>query len=172
MTHRRVAALAAFLMLALTLPALVLAHSDLVQSDPADGATLTTTPYTLTATFSQDIDLDASTLVVKNASGVEVAHGTVNPDDNKMMTAELPVLSDGVYTVRWTTVTPDDSGIENGTYTFRVAATNASATPAPSSGPIFPPPSESGSNDLLIALVLAAIGIAAVVLFVFFRGRR
>jgi hypothetical protein len=77
-------------------------------------------------------------------------------------------LPDGDYTVSWTTVTPDDNGIERGTFTFTVAA--AGATPAPT--PIVITPGATGSNDVLLALLLAAIGIGAVVLFVFFRGRR
>lgn len=147
---------------------LVVAHADLVESDPADGSTLTTTPYTLTATFLEEIDTEASTLVVENSSGVEVATGTVDSDDNTMMTAELPQLPDGVYTVRWTTVTPDDTGIERGTFTFTVAA--AGTTPAPT--PVVITPGTSGNSDILIALVLAALAIGAVVLFVVLRGRR
>ena len=168
MTHRATAALAVFALLALSLPALVVAHGDLVESDPADGATLTATPYRLTATFAEEIDPEASTLIVEDASGADVVTGSVNPDDPTMITAELPHLPDGVYTVRWTTVTPDDSGVERGTFTFTVAA--ASATPAPT-----PPPNAGamgGSNDVLLALVLAAIGIGVIVLFVIVRSRR
>ena len=36
-------------------------------------------------------------------------------------------LAPGTYSVRWTTVTPDDNAIERGTFTFTVAA----PTPAP-----------------------------------------
>jgi methionine-rich copper-binding protein CopC len=168
MTYRFRVAFAAAALVALAVPALAMGHADLVSSDPADGSTLSTTPYTLTATFAEEIDTEASTLFVENSSGVEVAHGTVNADDNTMMTAELPALPDGVYTVRWTTVTPDDNGIERDTFTFTVAP--AATTPAPT--PVAITPGSTGSGDILIALVLAAIGIAVVVAFVFLRGRR
>ena len=167
MNVRSMANLIVAALLALSLPAFVMAHAHLEESDPADGATITT-PYTLSATFSEEIDPLASSLVVKDASGAEVASGSVDPDDHTTMTADLPQLRDGVYTASWTSVTPDDGGIERGTFTFTVAA--AGATPAPT--PIVITPGAAGSNDVLLALLLAAIGIGAVVLFVFFRGRR
>jgi methionine-rich copper-binding protein CopC len=167
MTSRFRAALVVAAVLALVLPALAIAHAGLVESDPADGATITT-PYTLTATFAEEIDPETSTLIVKDASGAEVAAGSVNAADLTTMTADLPQLPDGAYMVSWTTVTPDDTGIERGTFTFTVAA--AGATPAPT--PIVITPGATGSNDVLLALLLAAIGIGAVVLFVFLRGRR
>jgi methionine-rich copper-binding protein CopC len=167
--RRSVAALVAACLLTSAGAALVLGHANLVESDPADGATLTTTPYTLTATFAEAIDAEASTLFVESASGQQVATGAVNADDATKMTADLPALPDGVYTVRWTTVTPDDNGVERGTFNFTVAS--GSATPTPTAAPTTG--GGSSGNDVVLALVLAAIAIGAVVLFVVFsRGRR
>lgn len=153
------------------LPVLVLAHAGLVTSDPIDGSTITT-PYTLTATFEEAIDPELSTLTVENAAGEIVSSGVVDADDQGpvRMTAELPALPDGVYTVRWTTVTPDDTGIERGTFTFNVASVVASATPFPT-----PPPNDGirdYSEDPIVAVGLAAIAIIFIVAFIFFRRRR
>jgi copper resistance protein C len=167
MTHRFAALLVAALA-SLAIAGVVLAHAELESSDPADGATITT-PYTLTATFSEEIDIERSTLIVENSAGAQVAAGTVNADDHTVMTAELPALPDGVYTVRWTSVTPDDNGIERGTFTFNVASAPGSPTPAPSPAPVEP---SGSSNDTLIAVGLAAVLILAVVAFIFLRGRR
>jgi LPXTG-motif cell wall-anchored protein len=159
------AAIAATLAFA-ALPVIVLAHASLVNSDPAAGATITT-PYTLVATFAEETDPARSTLIVENSSGAQVAAGTVNADDQTKMTAQLPTLADGVYTVRWTTVTPDDNGVERGTFTFNVGSGSAAPAPTP------PAVGATGSsNDVLIAVGLAAILILAVVAFVFVRGRR
>jgi len=168
MTHR-ITALTVVALIAFALPTIALAHAHLEESDPAAGATLTTTPYTLTATFSEEIDPEASSLVVERPDGSAVVEGGVSADDPTMMTAELPLLEPGEYVVRWTTVTPDDNGVERGTYTFNVAAAAPSATAAPTAPPAT---GTGGGNDLLIALVLAAVAIGGVVLFVFLRGRR
>ncbi|MEO8626088.1 MAG: copper resistance CopC family protein [Candidatus Limnocylindrales bacterium] len=159
------AAIGAMLAIA-ALPGIVLGHADLETSDPADGATITT-PYTLSATFAEEFAPDRSSLTVENASGAVVAQGTAGAD-SKSMTAELPALPDGAYTVRWTTVTPDDNGIERGTYTFNVGA--AVSTPTPTS----PPTGDAtgSNNDVLIAVGLAAVLIIGVVAFVIVRGRR
>lgn len=184
--------------LALALPATTLGHAELVSSDPPDGGTLTTTPYTLTATFDDELTPDGSSIVVENSSGTQVATGTVSEADALVMTADLPALPDGEYTVRWTAVTADDAAVERGSYSFTVigaAATatasatanvppsdRASATPssAPSATPpatpsATPPPGpapDGSSNDALIAIGLAAAMIGAVVAFIVIRGRR
>ena len=164
---RVAAAIAAALALA-ALPVIVLGHASLVSSDPPDGGTIPGTPYTLTATFAEETDPAQSSLIVENSAGAQVASGAVNADDQTRMTAELPALPDGLYTVRWTTVTPDDNGIERGTFTFTVGS--SVSTPAPTAAP---GSGASGSNnDVLIALGLAAVLIVGVVAFVLLRGRR
>ena len=151
------------------LPVIVLAHAQLVSADPPVGGTLPTTPYTLTATFDEELTPDGSSIVVEGPNGAEVATGTVSAADDKTMTAPLPTLGAGTYTVRWTAVTADDLAVEHGTYTFNVGSSPTSATPAPT------PPTggaNGSSNDVVIAMVLAAALIAGVVAFIFIRGRR
>jgi LPXTG-motif cell wall-anchored protein len=109
----------------------VAAHAQLESSDPADGETITT-PYTLTATFTEPFDPQRSFVRVQDASGAVVAEGGVSDDDPRTMIVELPELPAGEYRARWQTVTPDDNGRENGTFTFNVAA---AATPAPTQTP-------------------------------------
>lgn len=159
---------------ALCLAATAFGHAELVASDPPDGGTLTTTPYTLTATFSEEIDAGQSSLVVESVAGAEIARGAVSPDYPTLMTADLPLLEPGPYTVRWTSVTEDDQGVERGTFTFSVAAPGASATPAATPTPTAPPADGSSglSGDVLWAIALAAVAIGAVVAFVLLRGRR
>jgi methionine-rich copper-binding protein CopC len=165
----KVAAAIVALGVLVTLPVLVLGHAALVSSDPPAGGTLTTTPYTLTATFNDELTAEGSSIVVENSSGAEVARGTVSSTDAHVQTAELPALPDGEYTVRWTSVSADDAAVERGTYTFTIGVA-ASATP--SATPPSAPGSGGASNDVLIAVGLAAVLIVAVVGYVFIRGRR
>jgi LPXTG-motif cell wall-anchored protein len=86
------------------------------------------------------------------------------------MTVELPAMADGQYKVLWTAVSLDDQAVERGQYTFNVSAAAASATPTPTPAPA--DGATGSSNDVLIAIGLAAVLIVAVVGYVFIRGRR
>ena len=169
---RTIAAIAAAL-LVLVWSSVALGHAELVTSDPAEGATITT-PYTLRATFDEEVDPDPtrSSIVITNAAGAEVARGGVSADDHTMMTAELPELPPGTYTARFLAYTADDRFTERGRFTFNVgAAPTAAPTPTPS-----PNGGQGGqtgnSGDLLIALVVAAIGLAGIGTFIVMRMRR
>jgi len=178
------AAAAAFLLLLVTIP-FVAAHAELEESDPADGATITT-PHTLTATFSEEFSSDPtkSFISVEDSSGTEVATGGQDPDDTLKMTVDLPELEPGTYTVRWQTTTVDDNGVERGTFTFDVAAaatnepstsaTTAPATVAPT--PAATPTTGGGQStgigtDVLMALAIGVVIIGLVAFLVFRRSR-
>jgi hypothetical protein len=165
----KVAAAIAAVFALLALPVIALAHASLVNSDPAAGATITT-PYTLTDTFAEEADPTRSTLTVENSSGAVVATGTVNADDETKITAALPALPDGTYTVRWTTVTSDDNGVERGTYTFIVGSTNVRPAP-PCVGQDCASNQGNGGNDVFVAIGIAAVLIGAIAIAVF-GGRR
>jgi methionine-rich copper-binding protein CopC len=170
-------------LLLLPLAATALGHADLVHSDPADGKTIQT-PFTITATFSEEFDPnpERSFMSVVNVDEVEVARGQVSQDDPTVMTVDVPVLDPGEYTVRWQTTTADDNGVERDTFTFNVASAPPSASPS-STAPTSASPGPAGggdegqaeqneSNDLLLALAIAAVAIGAVAIFVFARMRR
>ena len=185
-------AVAALLLLLGAVP--VYAHAELEESDPADGATITT-PYTLTAIFSEEIGTDRSRIVVTDSAGTEVARGGIGADDATVMTVELPELDPGEYTAGWTAVTPDDNGVTRGEINFTVAE---AATPSPTAAPtpsataggpsptatprqtVSPtpaptPPGGGGQtasgNDILLALALAAVVLLTLGVYLFTRRR-
>jgi len=189
---------AAFLLAGLTLlasAAVALGHAELVDSDPPDGGT-TSTPYELTATFDEPLEPNSS-IVIQDAAGDEVAAGGPEAGDVTVLVAELPELPAGEYRARWTATTADGH-TERGTFTFTVTApptpspsptdtpaaspapSPPAATPSPTRQPsptIAPTPTQGGeptvgANDLLLALLLAAVAIGGVILYVFLRGRR
>jgi methionine-rich copper-binding protein CopC len=120
----------AALMLMLALP--VSAHAELKSSTPADKATLTTAPTQISLTFSEETSPTKSGGSVTDASGAMVSTGfTVNPVDGTKMTITLkPNLPNGVYTVKWNTLTEDDNGMVNGTFTFTVQVPSGSGATA------------------------------------------
>ena len=169
----------------------VAAHAELVSSDPADGATIET-PYTVTATFSEEFSADPEItfIRVQDAAGDTVASGGQSPDDALMMTVDVPALDPGEYTVRWQTTTADDNGVERGTFTFTVAATStaaptatarastpaATSTPSATAAPTATPSGSGGSstgsnNDVLLALAIGVL-IVGVLAFILVRRSR
>jgi len=188
MKTRLCGALALAIALVAAFGAVALAHAQLTSADPAQGDTIKT-PYSLSATFDDALTPDGSSIVIVDANGTTVASGTVSTSDDHTMTAELPLLPDGGYEVKWTAVSADDKAVERGLYQFQVSASASAAPPtqAPASaaasaapathGPTPVPSATNGSgggggNDLLIAIVLAVVIIGGVAGFVLYRNRR
>ena len=172
----RGAAVAVFLLVLAAVPAF--AHAELEESDPQDGAIITT-PYTLTASFSEEFDPQRSFIRVENVSGDVVAEGEQDVNEPLVMTADLPTLPPGEYTVRWQTTTPDDNGVERGTFTFDVAAApTQSATQSPTSAPAPAPTQRGGAglsgsgNDILVALLVGLVLLGGIGAYLYMRSRR
>ncbi len=113
------------LVLSMALWSVASAHAKLVSSDPAAGAKLTTAPAKVTLVFSEEISekADESNVTVTDEQGNEVGKGGLdNTDlDHKTQSATLKAgLGDGIYTVKWNALTPDDNGHSDGSFTFGV----------------------------------------------------
>jgi copper resistance protein C len=115
-------------LLALIVAAPVLAHTELVASDPADGAVLAVPPATVTVTFSETIDPDRSRFKLVGPGGT-VGIGRV-ADDAKVLVLGRLDLGPGAYEIQWT-VASKDGHIERGRIRFAVSA----PTPAPPTAP-------------------------------------
>jgi len=125
MKRRIGVALILALALSLGLFGIASAHAKLVSSDPAAGAKLTAAPAKVTLVFNEEISDKAadSFFHVMDASGAEVGSGQLdNSDlDHKTLSGALKAgLGDGVYTVSWQTITPDDQGKSEGSFKFGV----------------------------------------------------
>jgi methionine-rich copper-binding protein CopC len=113
------------LVLSMALWSVASAHAKLVSSDPAAGTKLTAAPAKVTLVFSEEISdkADESNVTVTDEQGNEVGKGGLdNTDlDHKTQTATLKTgLGDGIYTVKWNALTPDDNGHSEGSFTFGV----------------------------------------------------
>lgn len=179
---------AALLAALLALGAPAQAHDTLLESDPADGATLETSPEAITLTFSADI-LDVSPLVrITDESGEQLAE--IAPSiDGPVATATLEEpLPAGTSTVQWRVVSSDGHPIE-GTFEVTVeqdaAAEETTEAPAEESAPAeTAAPAEEGEQataeaaeeesgssmtPLLIVLGVAVIGAVVAVLLIMRR---
>jgi len=120
----RRALLRAVLAVAISLaPTIVLAHSQLVRSDPARRATVTRAPARVQLWFSERLEPAYAEASVWNAAGTQVdAHDArVDPADPVLLAVSTPNLGPGRYTVRFRVVSVDGHVVES-SYTFTVAA--------------------------------------------------
>jgi methionine-rich copper-binding protein CopC len=184
----------------IVLPGVVAAHAEVKVATPADGATVSEPVAEVSATYTEDLASDGSSLRVTDATGATVARGGVDPtDDRRMVATPAAPLSSGTYTVASTAKAPDGH-IERTKWTFTVdiaptpaptpaAPSNAptdspsiapsiAPTPAPSATASISPgpsaddaPSASGSDVLLPIIVALAIVALAGALLLGRRGR-
>lgn len=138
MVPRLALALVMMLAVTVTLSTTASAHSRLQSSTPSDGQVLTAEPAAVSGTYSEEADAVQSYMKVyytgANGNNVEVDNGDgkIDPNVRTNMNVTLkPGMGDGTYTVKWHTVTDNDGGIVDGSFSFTVKS-NASAT-APTS---------------------------------------
>lgn len=124
----------AFLLGALVLGALVsavyvpvaLAHAEIESCTPAFDSTVETAPDKVVCKASQGMRADGSKLSVFNAAGVQVDKGDSAVDlsdaDRTTISVSLDTakVTDGVYLVKWTTVSADDGDEASGEFKFTV----------------------------------------------------
>ncbi len=122
------------LILSLVAGGTVSAHAKLKSSSPADGAKLTSAPTTVSAVYEEETSLTGSKfdLYYAPAGGdppTLVAAGKVDVNDRTKMSVNLPAGSgDGLYTVQWHTLTEDDNGQADGSFSFTVGTQPAAGS--------------------------------------------
>ena len=146
---RALVAIAAALLLGGLFAGTAAAHSHLVRSTPAGGAVLGAEPATVSATYEEDVSLSKSTFQVyyqPDASSPQVpadnGSGHVDVNQRTLMSATLqPGLGAGIYTVKWHTLTEDDNGQVDGTFSFTVKGTPSASGSAstPTAAPVIAP---------------------------------
>jgi methionine-rich copper-binding protein CopC len=102
------------------------AHARYDHSDPASESVVPTAPAQLQAWFTEGVRNQGSSLQVMDAAGNRVDNNDgqvdLNDPDRKRMFVSLQSLPDGVYTVRWVTVSADDGDQAEGSFRFGVGA--------------------------------------------------
>ena len=103
------------LSLVLCVPTSAWPHARLVKSVPASRAVLSKAPAQVQLWFSERLEARFCHLSVWNAEGQRVDSGDtqVDPADPKKLSAGLPALAMGIYTVQYRVLSVDSHIVEN-----------------------------------------------------------
>jgi copper transport protein len=150
----RLVALVAVVLLLAGAPAPVSAHADLQQAEPAAGAAVPAPPAELRLRFTEPLDRSATRVEVIDERGTRLTtpDPTIGPPNDRLLTIELGDLGEGVYTVRWWSLSQVDGHRWQGVYRFGVGR-----TPPPDPGT--PAPLPSGLELAIQWLALAATSL-------------
>jgi copper transport protein len=130
------AALAAAVLVALTLPASALAHANLLERTPTYAAKLEKPPRAVSLRFDQGVDVFAKGIDVRSSTGRVVTAGPAHSiEEGRVATVSLRRLPKGAYTVRWN-VTSNEGHVLSGVYTFGVRVVPPPPTEAYGAGGI------------------------------------
>lgn len=143
------------------------AHAKVTSATPGINSVISQAPTTITVTTAENMKSGAqfSNLFVYGPDGALVSQGnaTVALNNPLQMSVTInPEKADGVYIVRWITVSADDGDPDEGAFIFTVkAGASATPTPAPTRIPTTPSngsTSNSGGTPIWVPIV---IGVAA-----------
>ena len=145
------------LALALGVPATTLAHTELAESSPADGAQLDAPPSEVVLTFEGEVSAE-SAFTVTDATGATVGTGSLDLDvaERNVLRADITATEVGTYTAAYAVVAEDGDTVE-GEVTFTVGS------PTPSAQPDTAVPAHRGSNAFVVGLALVAGAMALAV---------
>jgi copper transport protein len=98
------------------------AHANYVRSLPEAGSANPDAPRSVQVWFSEQVDPNASSLDVRNASGATVDQGNSHsaPNDAASLIVTLKPLAPGTYTVIWQTLSAVDGHMAKGSFPFTV----------------------------------------------------
>ena len=109
----------AVIMSCLVMPVAALAHAHLVQSEPADGSTVSVLPDHFLLVFSESAHLTALRIQKEgDASPTKIESLPKNASDRFLIPA--PHLAPGVYTLTFRNVASDDNHVMSGSIRFTI----------------------------------------------------
>ncbi len=160
---RSLVALGLALIALLARPGVGLAHSNLLRSDPADGATLSQSPGEARLWFSEEIEPAFSRAVAFDAESQPVSFGShVAADDPRLLVVTMaPALATGWYRIDWQAQAKLDGHLTRGSIAFGIGVAgpppriaDAAAVAATGSGS----PVEVGLRWLILLSAVVLVG--------------
>jgi len=115
-------ALAVTCLISLLAVQLAFAHAMLIKSEPQDRATLAESPAQIRMWFSEEVNVDLSTMSIMGGGGQEMGAVflTSDPAQPAMLIANIPKLPQGVYTVVYQAVSKMDGHKVAGSIVFGI----------------------------------------------------
>src|SRR5919107_797945 len=112
-----------------------LAHANLVEASPPQGSEVSKPPERVELHFSEPVDAQFDPVVVRAAGGTRVnTHDArVDPEDARVVLADLETVPEGPYTVEWRVPSIDGHVVE-GRYDFAVVAAGEDRPPSEDAG--------------------------------------
>ena len=161
------------------------AHSELLESTPADGERLTVAPTEIELVFGEDVQQQGGAILVTGTDGVRYDRPSSFATSDNVATVRLTPASSapGRYLVAYRIVSADGHVVD-GSFGYRVLETGGSDAEDPesldpSATPLGGAPTDPGAGDesgvgVVWVLGLGAIGLAllAALIAVAVRGRR
>ncbi|MFE2756868.1 copper resistance protein CopC [Actinosynnema sp. NPDC059335] len=133
------------------------AHTELLSSDPASGASLPQRPVRLTLTFTEPVPAESATVAVTAADGSAWPTGEVTAQG---ATLTVPLLESttpaGPHTVSWSVESLDGDFVK-GTFAFTVTAPPPAATSAPPAATSANPPAPATTSVTATAATITAV---------------
>ena len=109
----------------------VMGHAMLVRSQPPAKAVLKEPPKNVQLWFSEELEVQFSSIVVTDQNGKRVDRNDTSPiDTKKTIQVSLEDLAGGTYTVDWKALATDQHTMK-GKFTFTVAANTSAASQTP-----------------------------------------
>ncbi|MFF0369939.1 copper resistance protein CopC [Micromonospora sp. NPDC005087] len=146
------------------------AHAVLVESQPANGTTVTAVPRVALLRFSEDIspEFSAASLLDSTGRAVEGTRIATDRRGARQLVLELPTLAPGTYGIAWRVLAEDDGHTTDGVVIFTVGSPSpgAPALQAAEFRDGTPPPDivRRWLGLCLLAGLIGGLAVAAVVL--------
>ena len=135
----------------------VLAHSDYDRSGPAADEVVLQAPQQVQVWFTQELfrreGKNSLEVYGPGQQRIDLDDAAIDDDDRKLMTVSLPPdLANGVYIVRWRTLSADDGDDANGEFQFTVDADEPTAeagqpADSPDAAPSATPTAAAGNTQ-------------------------
>lgn len=172
-THRFLTISTAFLLSAglilIVAVGTALAHAKVISATPGIGSTITTAPTTVSVKTAENMNPDPkkSNLFVYGPNGELISQGNAKIPLSTPNEMSVPIKADGngIYVVRWITVSADDGDPDEGAFTFTVnpngtnATTGVTAKPTTTTGTSSATTTPQSGSPIIPAIITGIVAL-------------
>ncbi|MDQ4085810.1 MAG: copper resistance protein CopC [Actinomycetota bacterium] len=138
------------------------AHTELDNAVPAADVRVEKTPGSVQLNFTEPVDADLASVVVRGPNGQDLAAGPVRQSGPGVIQPITAAPRPGTVEVAYRVVSLDGHPV-SGSYTFEVLRGDPDAAQAPGGGPLGPERTGSGAADGSLTAPVLAAGVVLLV---------